>query len=166
MKHSNYRTLTHFVHHLEPLTAGEPLTCRLLILFTVLAAAGFFYPPVRTAVTKWFISSREALQSAPGFLESTTLIFMCELGDKTFFISALLAMRLGRAAAFCGSVASLGLMTVVSVGLGVVFSHVPQIVDKSASITQYVGAALLAYFGATPVQSMSMYVCMYVCTSP
>lgn len=73
---------------------------------------------------------------------------MSELGDKTFFIAALLAMRIGRTIAFFGSVISLGLMTVISVGIGLLFAQVPQFIDQSSSFGQYIGAALLAYFGA------------------
>lgn len=72
---------------------------------------------------------------------------MSELGDKTFFIAALLAMRVGRAIAFFGSVISLGFMTVISVGIGLLFAQVPQFIDQSSSVGQYIGAALLAYFG-------------------
>lgn len=89
-----------------------------------------------------------SLPSPSGFVEALTLIFMSELGDKTFFIAALLAMRVGKAIAFFGSVISLGLMTVISVGIGLLFAQVPQFMDQSSSVGQYVGAALLAYFGA------------------
>jgi hypothetical protein len=128
------------------------MLCRMLILVTVLAAsltaAAMYYPPARATITQWLSGPRELLQSAPGFYESLTLIFMTELGDKTFFIAALLAMRVGKAAAFFGSVASLGIMTVVSVGIGLVCAQIPQFVDQSAATGQYIGAALLAYFGA------------------
>jgi hypothetical protein len=91
------------------------------------------------------------LQSLPGFLESLTLIFMCELGDKTFFLAGLLSMKLGHLVAFFGSVASLFVMTVVSVLIGVLFAHVPPFLRTSMPIGQYVGAALLFYFGAPPL---------------
>ena len=40
------------------------------------------------------------------------------------------------------------LMTMISVGIGCAFAQVPQFVDSSLPIQQYVGAALLFYFGA------------------
>ena len=39
---------------------------------------------------------------------------MSELGDKTFFIAAILAMRHSRMLVFGGAIAALGLMTVLS----------------------------------------------------
>jgi putative Ca2+/H+ antiporter (TMEM165/GDT1 family) len=41
-----------------------------------------------------------------------SLIFLSELGDKTFFIAALLAMRCGKWISFVGSTAALAAMTV------------------------------------------------------
>ena len=37
-----------------------------------------------------------------GLLASFSLIFASEIGDKTFFIAGLLAMRVGRTLAFTG----------------------------------------------------------------
>lgn len=53
-----------------------------------------------------------------GFSASFVLILASEIGDKTFFISALLAMKYSRAIVFIGSVLALGLMTVISVLIG------------------------------------------------
>lgn len=47
-------------------------------------------------------------------LPPRSLIFMSELGDKTFFIAALLAMRCGKWVSFIGSTAALAAMTVSS----------------------------------------------------
>lgn len=38
-----------------------------------------------------------------GFFAAFSLIFLSELGDKTFFIAALLAMRCGRTISFLGA---------------------------------------------------------------
>ena len=59
-----------------------------------------------------------------GFLAAFSLIFLSEIGDKTFFIAALLAMKLGKWVSFLGSLTSLSVMTVISVVIGVVFSRV------------------------------------------
>ena len=59
-----------------------------------------------------------------GFLAAFSLIFLSEIGDKTFFIAALLAMKLGKWISFAGSVSSLSLMTIVSVAIGAIFSRV------------------------------------------
>ncbi len=59
-----------------------------------------------------------------GFLAAFSLIFVSEIGDKTFFIAALLAMKLGKWLSFAGSLASLGIMTIISVAIGVVIGKV------------------------------------------
>lgn len=82
-----------------------------------------------------------------GLLASFSLIFLSELGDKTFFIAALLAMRLGRGIAFAGSLAALGAMTLISVGIGAAFSRVPDALRSSAPVGELAGAALLVFFG-------------------
>ena len=52
------------------------------------------------------------------FTASLLLITISELGDKTFFIAAILAMRHRRRWVFAGAVGALGLMTVLSVLVG------------------------------------------------
>lgn len=47
-----------------------------------------------------------------GCLAAFSLISLSEIGDKTFFISAVLAARIGRALSFAGSLAALVLLTV------------------------------------------------------
>ena len=58
-----------------------------------------------------------------GFL----LITLSELGDKTFFIAVILAMRHSRRLVFAGVLAALAAMTVLSVVVGQAFSLLPQI---------------------------------------
>jgi len=48
------------------------------------------------------------------FLASISVIIVSELGDKTFFIAAILAMRNPRVTVFAGAMLALGLMTVFS----------------------------------------------------
>ena len=48
------------------------------------------------------------------FLASLSVIIVSELGDKTFFIAAILAMRNPRVTVFTGAMLALGLMTVLS----------------------------------------------------
>jgi len=83
-----------------------------------------------------------------GFLSSFSIIFVSELGDKTFFIAALLAMRRGKMLVLTGTVAALSIMTIISVGIGMVFQKVPAAMTSgSIPVGEYLGAALLAYFG-------------------
>ncbi|KAI8471188.1 MAG: hypothetical protein J3K34DRAFT_417861 [Monoraphidium minutum] len=69
------------------------------------------------------------------------------MGDKTFFIAALLAMRLGKLVAFVGSLAALAGMTVISVAIGVVCSRVPDALMTSLPVGEIAGVALLIAFG-------------------
>lgn len=82
-----------------------------------------------------------------GFFAAFSLIFASEIGDKTFFIAALLAMRVGKWISFVGSVTSLAVMTVISVGIGYAVKSVPAAVKSSEVLGQWLGAVLLLYFG-------------------
>eukprot|EP00891_Asterochloris_glomerata_P000685 jgi/Astpho2/685/e_gw1.00013.117.1_t len=82
-----------------------------------------------------------------GFTAAFALIFLSELGDKTFFIAGLLAMKVGRWLSFAGSVSALGLMTIISVAIGFMFKQVPDAIKGSVPIGEYLGIALLIYFG-------------------
>jgi Ca2+/H+ antiporter, TMEM165/GDT1 family len=72
-----------------------------------------------------------------GFL----LIGISELGDKTFFIAAILAMRHPRRWVFVGAIAALAAMTVISVGMGQAVAQFPKLYVKLAEIL------LFAVFG-------------------
>lgn len=48
------------------------------------------------------------------FVASLSVIIVSELGDKTFFIAAIMAMRHPRATVFVGAIGALALMTVLS----------------------------------------------------
>lgn len=82
-----------------------------------------------------------------GLLASFCLIFLSELGDKTFFIAALLAMKLGRWISFVGSLGALAVMTLISVGIGAAFSRVPESLQSSLPVGEIAGVALLVFFG-------------------
>jgi Ca2+/H+ antiporter, TMEM165/GDT1 family len=75
------------------------------------------------------------------FTSALLLITSQELGDKTFFIALILAMRYPRRWVFCGSIAALALMTVISVGAGHLLSFLPQVV------THWIFIALCFGFG-------------------
>jgi hypothetical protein len=53
-----------------------------------------------------------------GFVSGFLLIFLSEIGDKTFFIALLLALRNPQLAVFAGTFGALAIMTVISVLLG------------------------------------------------
>ncbi|KAK9810370.1 hypothetical protein WJX72_009592 [[Myrmecia] bisecta] len=91
-----------------------------------------------------------ALNSALGkscFLAAFALIFLSELGDKTFFIAALLAAKVGKWMSFFGATTALGVMTVISVAIGAAFKRVPEALKSSVPVGEYLGVALMLYFG-------------------
>ena len=50
-----------------------------------------------------------------GFVSAFLLILLSELGDKTFFIAVLLALKHSKSVVFAGSFGALAVMTVISV---------------------------------------------------
>ncbi|KAL3146299.1 hypothetical protein ABBQ32_002998 [Trebouxia sp. C0010 RCD-2024] len=116
------------------------------IVAAIAAAAAFvLYQGGHFPAIKEYIAHSPVGRS--GCLAAFALIFASEIGDKTFFIAALLAMRVGKWLSFTGSVAALSLMTFISVAIGVVFKNVPKQLSSSIPIGQYLGTALLVYFG-------------------
>lgn len=53
-----------------------------------------------------------------GFLEALSVIIVSELGDKTFFVAAILAMQNEKLVVFLGALSALAIMTVLSALLG------------------------------------------------
>ncbi|GAB5353463.1 hypothetical protein AAMO2058_000038100 [Amorphochlora amoebiformis] len=76
------------------------------------------------------------------FVKSIAMIIATELGDKTFFIAAIMAMKHNRTMVYTGAVGALALMTVLSVGIGFAL---PNLLPKR--YTHYAAVALFAYFG-------------------
>jgi putative Ca2+/H+ antiporter (TMEM165/GDT1 family) len=52
-----------------------------------------------------------------GILSGFLLILFSELGDKTFFIAVLLALKESKTLVFIGTFGALGVMTLISVGI-------------------------------------------------
>ncbi|MEN9205055.1 MAG: TMEM165/GDT1 family protein [Thermostichales cyanobacterium BF4_bins_65] len=80
--------------------------------------------------------------SLTALLASLLLIFISELGDKTFFVAAVLAMRYPRRWVWVGAFSALAVMTVISAGLGQVVRLLPKV------YTHYAGVIVLLGFGA------------------
>lgn len=76
-----------------------------------------------------------------GFLASISVILVSELGDKTFFIAAIMAMRHPRLTVFVGAISALALMTVLSAVFGMAATIIPRV------YTYYISTALFAFFG-------------------
>jgi len=73
---------------------------------------------------------------------SLMVIIATELGDKTFFIAAILAMRHGRMLVYSGSMLALGLMHVLSCLMGLAL---PAFLPRK--YTHFASAVLFLYFG-------------------
>merc|ERR1712142_423948 len=77
-----------------------------------------------------------------GFSESITVILVSEIGDKTFFIAAILAMRNNKLTVFLAALSALFLMTILSALLGwVVTTFIPR------EYTYYTCTAIMFAFG-------------------
>ncbi|KAH8964788.1 hypothetical protein BDL97_04G084300 [Sphagnum fallax] len=88
-----------------------------------------------------------------GFSAAFALIFVSEIGDKTFFIAALLAMQYSRLLVLLGASAALSLMTVISVVIGRLFQSVPAQLQTTLPIGEYAAVALLLWFGIRSIKS-------------
>ncbi|VEU44660.1 unnamed protein product [Pseudo-nitzschia multistriata] len=60
-----------------------------------------------------------------GFYQAFSLVFVSEIGDKTFFMAGLLAMKTSKFISFLGSMGALFVMTIISVLIGQTFHVVP-----------------------------------------
>lgn len=84
------------------------------------------------------------------FVNSLGMIWATELGDKTFFIAAVLAMRNSRLIVFSGALTALAIMTVLSAALGYAL---PSLLPRK--YTHYASAALFLYFGTKMLRDAS-----------
>ncbi|KAF0719140.1 Aste57867_1254 [Aphanomyces stellatus] len=78
-----------------------------------------------------------------GFISGIVTIWATEVGDKTFFIAAILSMKHDRIVVFAGAISALIVMTVLSVVLGGVAALL-----LPPWLTHYAGAILFVVFGA------------------
>lgn len=69
-----------------------------------------------------------------GFVSSLSMILVSEIGDKTFFIAAVMAMRQSQITVYAGAISALAVMTILSVALGYTLQAVPVIYTWIASI--------------------------------
>lgn len=76
-----------------------------------------------------------------GFFAAVSVIIVSELGDKTFFIAAIMAMSHSRVTVFLAAISALITMTVLSVFLGLTTSVIPFV------YTHYISIALFLIFG-------------------
>jgi putative Ca2+/H+ antiporter (TMEM165/GDT1 family) len=72
-----------------------------------------------------------------GMGKALLLIFLAEIGDKTFFVAMILAMKYDQSAVFVGSMAALALMTILSAGLGYVLVGLVKPPPSSAPLSMH-----------------------------
>lgn len=114
-----------------------------LLPHAAMAAAETVVPIVSAAADGTLV---ERLTSS-GFFQAFSLVFVSEIGDKTFFIAALLAAKTSRLISFAGSVGALAVMTVLAVLVGLAFHSVPSVFTSGLPVDDIVAAAAFLYFG-------------------
>ncbi|MBW4581249.1 MAG: TMEM165/GDT1 family protein [Tildeniella nuda ZEHNDER 1965/U140] len=90
------------------------------------------------------------------FTAGLLLITVSELGDKTFFIAMLLAMRHSRRLVFVGAIAALATMTILSVLMGQVVSLLPKALLHLAEITLFISFGIKLLYDASQMSSTAL----------
>jgi putative Ca2+/H+ antiporter (TMEM165/GDT1 family) len=88
------------------------------------------------------MSEQRTVSFWTAFVNSVAMIIVTELGDKTFFIAAVLAMRHPTCIIFAGAISALAIMTVLSAAIGFAL---PSVLPRQ--YTHYAATALFVYFG-------------------
>lgn len=114
------------------------LVCLSLFVFSTLADTDVETRPDQPEDAKG--SDKASIFSA--FVRSLSSIVVSELGDKTFFIAAIMAMRYNRIAVLSGALFALFLMTALSTAFGQI---VPALLP--ASVTHILITVLFFFFG-------------------
>ncbi|CAJ1927547.1 unnamed protein product [Sphenostylis stenocarpa] len=147
-------------------TANADLSVRLLkfmMLFGFLTCQ-HSYPALAASEFSNAFSSSPILGDiddiSTGFASAFLLIFFSELGDKTFFIAALLAARNTAGVVFIGTFGALAAMTLISVVLGRTFHYVDEILpfrfgETDLPIDDIAAVCLLVYFGVSTLLDAS-----------
>nr|XP_055150630.1 transmembrane protein 165 isoform X1 [Symphalangus syndactylus] len=116
----------------QPVAVQGPEPARVEKIFTPAA-------PVHT--NKEDPAAQTNLGFIHAFVAAISVIIVSELGDKTFFIAAIMAMRYNRLTVLAGAMLALGLMTCLSVLFGYATTVIPRV------YTYYVSTVLFAIFG-------------------
>ncbi|AFZ21224.1 TMEM165/GDT1 family protein [Allocoleopsis franciscana] len=89
------------------------------------------------------------------FTAGLLLITISELGDKTFFIAVILAMRHSRRLVFVGVLAALAAMTLLSVILGQIVSLLPKHYIHFGEISLFIGFGLKLIYDACRIPAQA-----------
>jgi putative Ca2+/H+ antiporter (TMEM165/GDT1 family) len=85
--------------------------------------------------------------SQTGFYQAFSLVFLSEIGDKTFFIAGLLSAKTSRLISFIGSMGALAAMTLVSVAIGQIFHAVPEGFANGIPLDDVAACLAFLFFG-------------------
>lgn len=102
-----------------------------------------------------FEKLKRSLRVLTAFTSGFLLITVSELGDKSFFIAALLSMRHSRRVVFAGVMAALVAMTLLSVLLGQVVSLLPKIYLHYGAIILFISFGLKLLYDASRMPAQS-----------
>ena len=122
------------------------------------AAVSSIVDPAASIVSTLSLSGGAAATSAnqflsslaeTGFWQAFSLVFVSEIGDKTFFIAGLLAMKTSKLQSFLGSMGALIAMTLISVVIGQAFHAVPTglLGDGKLPLDDVAAVIAFAFFG-------------------
>lgn len=94
-------------------------------------------------ISAFYLFQRDAIHGGfwQGFIASLSVVIVSELGDKTFFIAAIMAMKHPRIVVFAGAISALVFMTILSAAFGWIATVIPRV------YTHYISAALFLIFG-------------------
>ena len=127
-------------------------TTATMISMAVIAAVLFYSPLPSYALETVTLSVADASNlftqlSQTGFYQAFSLVFLSEIGDKTFFIAGLLAMKTSKIISYLGSMGALAAMTVLSCIIGQVFHAVPAGIAQGIPLDDVAAVAAFTFFG-------------------
>jgi len=125
------------------------------VIIPLLLGLSILTVPFQPVLATTFLDSVQSTASESGLIQSFLLIFISEIGDKTFFIAALLAAKYGRFISFTGSIGALAVMTIISTVLGQAFHAVPSSLTQGIPFDDYVAVAAFTYFGVKTLMDAS-----------
>jgi len=124
---------------------------RLLVLSALIITA--------VAFTKSYLMTVLAVAfhkiSSTKFYQVFSLVFVSDIGDKTFFIAGLLAMKTGKFISFIGSVCALTAMAVLSVVIGQLFHAIPSGISRGIPFDSIIAVVAFTFFGAKTLKEAS-----------
>lgn len=103
--------------------------------------------PSKSASLLWPQGGQGGGGFVEGLLSGFSIILVSEIGDETFFIAAIMAMRHPRSVVFAGSLGALAVMTVLSSVIGYFVPALLAQVGASRALAHHATTALFVLFG-------------------